>query len=245
MATSMNPYIRKTLYLISFLVLVALFVVLGNEQADQICERIEISIDAPIEKQLISQSIVQDKLDKWYSEGLSGVAKKDISLLDIEQRLEELPAVKNAEVSFDLRGELKIYIDQRIPLVRIVSEGGVAYYLAKDFYKIPVLGTEAARVPIANGRLSATMIKKVYTLSTYVQENDFMEALTEQIFVNKNSDLVIVPKLKKQKIIIGDTTDLHDKFHRLLVFYRDGLNHVGWEKYRTINLIYKYQIVCN
>ena len=88
------------------------------------------------------------------------------------------------------------------------------------------------------------MIKKVYTLSTYVQENEFMEALTEQIFVDDNSDLVIIPKIKNQRIVIGDTTLIPEKFEKLILFYQEGLNHIGWEKYHTINLKYKNQIVC-
>lgn len=168
-----------------------------------------------------------------------------MSLPDIEERLEGMPSVRNAEVSFDLRGELKLQIEQRMPVVRIVRSTGEQYYLAKDFTKIPVSGTDVARVPISNGRLTNAMIKKVYTLSTYVHENAFMEALTEQIFVNNNGDLVIIPKVKNQRIIMGDTQNIEKKFSKLIDFYTGGLNHVGWDKYKTINLKYKDQLVCN
>ena len=155
-----------------------------------------------------------------------------------------MPSVKKAEVSFDLRGELLIEIEQRIPVMRVVPAYGASYYVSKDFAQIPANTTEAARVPIVNGNLTKTMIKKVYTLSTYVQENEFMEALTEQIFVDDNSDLVIIPKIKNQRIVIGDTTLIAEKFEKLILFYQEGLNHIGWEKYHTINLKYKNQIVC-
>ncbi|PCJ65554.1 MAG: hypothetical protein COA58_09080 [Bacteroidetes bacterium] len=225
--------------------LIAVFIVLKGQQAEQICEKVVIEIDAPIEKQLITERRIKDNLGKWYSGGLYGVAQSNISLKEIEAKIEEMPSVKKAEVSFDLRGELKLQIKQRLPIVRIINSNGDSYYLSKDFTKIPTKGTDVARVPIANGRLSTTMIKKVYTLSTYVQENEFMEALTEQIFVDKNSDLVIVPKVKNQKIIIGDTANIEEKFQKLIDFYQHGLNHIGWEKYHTINLKYKDQIVCN
>ena len=245
MARTMKPYIRKTLYVVSLFLLVALLVVLKKNHEKQICENIVIEIDAPIEKQLVTERLVKDKLTEWYTGGLYGTTNSNLSLKEIEQRIEEIPSVKNAEVSFDLRGELRLQIKQRMPVVRVMNSNGESYYIAKDFTKIPSKGAEVARVPIANGRLSATMIKKVYTLSTYVQENEFMEALTEQIFVNKNSDLVIIPKLKNQQIIIGDAKDIEEKFEKLKDFYTYGLNHIGWDKYRTINLKYKDQIVCN
>lgn len=239
-----KPYLRKSIYVLSLVVLGVLLVVLKNKQAGQVCEKVTIEIDAPAEKQLITQRLVNDKISEWYSGGLLGTTQVNLSLPILEKQLERMPAVRNAEVSFDLRGELKLQIEQRIPVVRIMSSVDGQYYISKDFTKIPTLGTDVARVPIANGRLTNAMIKKVYTLSTYVQENAFMEALTEQIFVENNGDLVIIPKIKNQRIIIGNTEHVEEKFSKLIQFYSDGLNYIGWDKYTTINLKYKNQIVC-
>jgi cell division protein FtsQ len=245
MAIKMNPYVRKSLYVVALFLIIALFAVLKGKQETQHCSEILISISAPLEKQLITERIIQDKLDQWYSNGLSGVAQKDINLREVELKIEEMPAVKKAEVSFDLRGILSIDIEQRIPVIRIVPKGKESYYLDNSFVKIPDNDVEVARVPIANGVLSAAMIKKVYTLSTYVQENAFIEALSEQIFVNNKGDLVIVPKIKNQKIVVGDTNNIEEKFKKLIDFYNEGLNKTGWDTYQTINLKYKDQVVCN
>ncbi len=245
MSVSVKPYLRKTLYIVSLILLGVLFITLKNNQEEQACMDIKILIDAPIEKQLITQNLIKDKLDEWYTNGLSGVMYKDINLIDVESRIKKLSAVKNVEVSFDLRGELKIQIEQRIPVVRIINSNGSSYYLDNEFKKIPSSGTDVARVPIANGNFTETMIKKVYTLSTYVQENDFMQALTEQIFVDKKGDLIIVPKVRNQTIIIGDSLNIEEKFNKLIDFYKYGLNQIGWDKYQTINLKYKDQVVCN
>lgn len=244
MELSKNPYLRKSLYLLTLVVLIALFTVLYNNQQAQICEQVQVEIDAPTKKQLITVPIVQDKLEEWYDGGLSGVEKRNLALHEIEENLEAIESVKNAEVSFDLRGVLRISIDQRMPIVRILPNAGKSYYLALDGTAIPVAGSDVARVPVATGRLSTTMITKVYTLCTYVYENEFMDALTEQIFVNKTNDLVIVPKIKNQRIIIGEPEQLEEKFQKLQDFYSYGLNHIGWTKYKTINLKYKNQIVC-
>ena len=124
--------------------------------------------------------------------------QNSISLLDIEKKLEQIPAVKDAEVSFDLKGELTIDICQHIPLVRIMSPKTASYYLAENLLKIPSKDVDIARVPVVNDYCSPEMIKKVYTLSTYVYENAFIDAITEQIFV-ENGDLIIIPKLITKK----------------------------------------------
>lgn len=240
-----KPYIRKTLYVVSLLLLVVLFAMLYQKQSDQICTDVVILIDAPEQQELISVPYVKDRLDEWYEGGVSGMPKTEVDLRVIEEQLEDLPAIRTAEVSFDLRGILTIEIVQRIPCLRVVRSNGNSFYLDREEAVIPAEGLLPARVPVLSGRFGEGMIKKVYTLSTHVQENPFMNALTEQIFVNSNGDLVIVPKIKDQRIIIGDTTRLENKFEQLIDFYRHGLNKIGWDQYRTINVKFKDQVVCS
>ncbi len=41
-----------------------------------------------------------------------------------------------------------------------------------------------------------------------------------------------------------DTEDVKHRLDKLMRFYRDGLRRVGWDKYRSINVEYKGQVVC-
>ena len=38
---------------------------------------------------------------------------------------------------------------------------------------------------------------------------------------------------------------MQEKFNKLEIFYKEGLNYMGWEKYETIKLDYKGQVVCD
>lgn len=239
------PYLRKTLFVLAVVALTGILVVLWQKHQKDICSEVVIEIVVPLDKQLLTEFHIQDYLDKIYSGGLVGLTVGDIDLNDIEKRIRLLPAVSRAEVSFQINGTLNIEIDQKIPIVRVYENESSSFYLDFANNRIPAVDMEAARVPIATGALSEGMIKKIYTLSTYVQENRFMEALVEQIFVTDDGDLIIIPKFKSQQIIIGDTTELESKFKRLELFYKEGLKHIGWEKYKTINLKFADQIVCN
>jgi cell division protein FtsQ len=44
--------------------------------------------------------------------------------------------------------------------------------------------------------------------------------------------------------VFGTGDDIEIKFEKLMLFYKEGLSRVGWDKYSTINLKYKNQIVC-
>lgn len=37
---------------------------------------------------------------------------------------------------------------------------------------------------------------------------------------------------------------MEERFKKLMIFYEDGLRRVGWEKYQSINVEYKNQVVC-
>jgi cell division protein FtsQ len=82
-------------------------------------------------------------------------------------------------------------------------------------------------------------------MAKYINADDFWRSQIHQIYVNDNDDMEIVPLVGDQRIIFGDTTSMEEKFKKLLTFYQEGLNTTGWwNKYSTINLKFKNQIVC-
>ena len=88
------------------------------------------------------------------------------------------------------------------------------------------------------------MINQVYKVASFVANDTFWSANTQQIFVNELQEIELVPRVGDHRILIGDTTDLQNKFHRLFMFYQKGLSTTGWNKYSLINLKFKDQVVC-
>jgi cell division protein FtsQ len=62
--------------------------------------------------------------------------------------------------------------------------------------------------------------------------------------VDLKGDIEMVPRVGNQKIILGSADSLQTKFRNLLVFYKKAIPKVGWDTYKTINLKYANQIVC-
>ena len=73
----------------------------------------------------------------------------------------------------------------------------------------------------------------------------FLKVLVDEIYVDKSGDFELVPKIGNQLIIFGKPENLEEKFKKLLVFYRQGLNKTGWNKYNVINIKYRNQVVCS
>jgi cell division protein FtsQ len=81
-------------------------------------------------------------------------------------------------------------------------------------------------------------------MALYVDKDPFLKAFIEQIFVRADNELVLIPKVGNAYIIFGDTKNLEVKFEKLLVFCKEGLNRIGWNKYRSIDLRFEGQVIC-
>lgn len=58
-------------------------------------------------------------------------------------------------------------------------------------------------------------------------------------------ELELVPRSGRFTILFGRIEQVEEKFDKLLHFYKDGLNKMGWDCYSTINVKYDGQVVCS
>lgn len=180
------------------------------------------------------------------------------SLVDeafVEQALEENLFVKNAEVLLTADSKVKINIEQRIPILRVVDKLGVQYYLDNNGAKVPLSRHFTARTLVATGNIpphtpefltkKKNGMKDLFELTNFILANPFWQAMVEQVHVTGQEDFVLVPKVGDQSIILGKwDADVEVKFKKLKTFYEEGMSREGWQKYKTIDLRYRNQVVC-
>lgn len=228
---------------------------IGNEHDDAICSDVQVNIMPKVGNHFVDDTMVINAISR--GKGLSHLLSLPISafsLSDMESELRLNPFIKDAEVFTGFNGVLKVEVIQRRPIIRIITQNGGSYYIDEDGFKMPASTLYTARVLVASGNiteglevsdsLKGKILQELYTLAHYVDKNTFWKAQFEQIFVDKGKNIVAIPKVGNHDIIIGDTENLEEKLNNLYIFYRKGLNKIGWDKYKTINLKYKGQIVC-
>ena len=71
-----------------------------------------------------------------------------------------------------------------------------------------------------------------------------MKAQITAIVFDESNEIVLYPRVGGHKIILGEPEDFINKFRKLKIFYRQGLEKVGWDRYSMINLKYHDQVVC-
>jgi cell division protein FtsQ len=89
-------------------------------------------------------------------------------------------------------------------------------------------------------------------LADFIRHHEFWNAQVQQVFVNASGEMELIPRVGNHTIVLGDLEggqagyekEMEEKFNKLFLFYREGLSKQGWDKYNTINLTFKDQIVC-
>jgi cell division protein FtsQ len=224
-----------------------------RQQDKVLCKAVSVNINQDEENYFIDK---QDVLSIVYKDGDSLIGKNlnVINVKMLEQSIRENKYVETAEVYNDLVGNVNIQVKQRKPVLRIINSNFNSFYIDENGLKMPLSENYAARVLIANGNITESyggifdsvqtkLVNDIYELTKYTLKDEFWNSQIEQIYVEDNGDLVLIPRIGNHKIIFGDVSDMEEKFENLMVFYTKALPKVGWETYSTINVKFKGQIV--
>ncbi len=107
---------------------------------------------------------------------------------------------------------------------------------------ILVLGgnfTERLRTDSLNSQLSDLL-----TVAKFLDGNNNYAMLVDQLYSEKDGDIMMVSKLGENIIELGSPDNLEEKFSNLWTFYRKGMPRAGWNTYSKLSLKYNGQVVC-
>ena len=181
-----------------------------------------------------------------------------VSPRKIESVLRNSPFVNTAECCKTTDGHVLIYVTQRSPLVRIKSENGDDYYIDENGGIMPN-SKYTSDLIIVTGNVSRPFAKQyVSVLANTVMQSDFWRNQVEQINVGQDLGIEIVPRVGNHIIFLGYlperetqekrnedvTAYVKEKLDRLEKFYLYGLKETGWNKYETIDVQFRNQIIC-
>ena len=202
----------------------------------------------------IKEKDIKEIVKRAFDADLSFAKVGQVDVKRVESILERDPFIENAEVFIDAASNLQIKITQREPILRVVDNNGLNYYLDKSGFRMPLSKYFSARVPIVTGAVAPHVndflqrkkygLKDVFLLVQRLNADAFFAPMIQQIVVDASGEFTLVPILGDQIIRIGTIDDLDEKLERLKVFYKQAMPYEGWQTYRSISVKYKNQIVC-
>ena len=185
-----------------------------------------------------------------------GQVLKSIDLASLELNLSSMDAVRNAEVYADLKGQINIEIEQRIPIARIYFKNGKSAYMDEQGDVMPLSSKYTSRVIVVNGNVPLPVLienvdvavnpewQKLYVLVNTINEDAFFNAQFEQIYIDNNGEVELTPRVGRHSILLGKQVGVDQKLKKLKLFYKEGISKVDWNKYKQIDLRFSDQIVC-
>lgn len=216
------------------------------------CEDLEIII--PGTQAFVSNEDIKSVIKKREGD-IVGRTMNSLHIQRIEEDIRKIPFVEDVMVFYDMNGKVRVKIEPREAVLRVINHAGNDFYVDRKGFKMPVSMSYAPHIIVANGNIAekfngsldtmqTTLIRDLYKTADFINTDSLWEAQIEQLYVNSERDIELVPRIGNQRIILGNADSLAIKFRKLQLFYDKIVKKTGWDYYKTVNLKYVNQIVC-
>lgn len=232
-------------------------VLLRNNRDREICRSVNVTLLDSARNRFVSPDEVKQIITRFAGE-VVGMKNRDINLRTLEELLNQRSAIRQSQVSLTRSGLMQIDITQRRPVLRIETENG-GFYIDETAYIFPLVESFTSYVPVVSGHIpvvinaghrgqaledEAGWMNKILELGIFMEENPFWGAQIEQIYVDRSGDILLEPRVGNQQIVFGNLDNIPEKFRKLYAFYKDVVPETGWDRYRSVNVKYRNQIIC-
>jgi len=255
----MKKYL-KILLIIPVLYLIIIPVYMASSTNSRPCGGIVIDISDSSDYHFVTKKQLLN-LAYGNSGRIVGIPVKEVSVSAIENRINVLRELKKAEAYMTIDGTVHVYVEQRNPVMRVMPDNGGDFFVDEDGVVMRRRNLYNPRLHIVEGNvnISATMLngvsvldtsikksilKDIYPLVNYINDDKFWSAQIDQIYVDGNDEIDLITRTGNQQIHLGTAENYEGKLRNLEAFYDKVLPEVGWNKYSLINLEFKDQIVC-
>lgn len=252
--------IIRILLLIPSLYLVIMPVYYSRWHNSKPCRKIDIKILDSAEYHFVTKKDILNTILN-NNGNIVGKPLREIKLDEIENTMSRYRELKTAEVFISIDGVLHITGDQRTPVMRVMANNGGDYYVDDEGVVIRRRNLYTPRLHIVGGNVNISqamldgvsvldtsiknsILKDIFYLVNFINRDDFWSAQIDQIFVDRNDEIDLIPRVGNHVIHLGSSDNFEEKLGNLEVFYDKVLPEMGWNRYSTISLAFRDQIVC-
>ena len=252
----MHKSIKISLWLLFTCCVIVLLAFTSKKHDETLCKKPIFTIDKYGDNDFLNKSII---LATLYNKGfkLKDQYLSEINILQVEEIINALPEVETAEVYKSIDGTMRIDITERNPVLRIFNNRGQSFYVDHNGEIMPLSNHFVAHTHVATGHINIgfkgnkqklpenSIVNQLFHVTDFIRKDTFLNSQVVQIDIDENQEIVLIPRVGEQKILFGNGDDIEDKFKRLKIFYKKGIKPQELNKYTTLNLKYKQQIICS
>jgi cell division protein FtsQ len=222
------------------------------------CRGVEAVIADSLQRRFVSPEDIQEWMADYGT--FLGQRLDSVDLRRVEEIIDGKSAVRKSQAWLTDDGILHVSVTQRQPVVRFQSANG-GYYADADGFLFPLQSRHTVRVPVVDGFLPLHLEKgfkgephtdeekqwvaSMLGLIRYLDDRKQWNDLVGQITVQKDGNLVLIPREGPERFLFGTPTGIDAKFSRIRKYYEAVVPARENEKpYRTVDVRYAGQIVC-
>jgi len=238
----------KTAFKIFMLLAVVAYLVFAvwkfsGQAENRICEGVNVEIIDSIPDGFITGDYIRSILTRNKISPV-GMRISEVNLEQIEKLMLEESHIERASCYYNAAGWLCINVVPQQPILHVISQQGEDYYLSSTGLTMPT-ATFNVNLCVATGNITKKYASEhLLEFARFIRDDLFWSEQIEQIHVVSPSQVELYPRVGQHVIELGSIDNFQEKLHRLRIFYREGMERVGWNKYKTISLAYDGQVVC-
>lgn len=159
----------------------------------------------------------------------------------IEQTVKQHPMVRTAQCYMTPRGEVRVRLTQRVPLL-LVSMPGDSYFVDTDRKVMPVRVLVKDEVLKVTGAVGIQMAcKTMGDFAEWLQDNDYWRQRIRYVQV-KNPQMVYV-YLAEERVVMGAMSRYEQKLAKLRTFLENGAEAIQDKHYYELDVRFKGQVI--
>lgn len=236
---------RKIAHYITVLLLAAAVIVVGvatsRRASNPACAAITVIVKDSAERQYVTPAELQQQL---LQAGLwpIGETLSNISCHLIEQNLLTHPMLKQAECYKLAKGELKIIVRQRHPLMLV--KGDESYYIDTDRKPMPVRASVNTPVVTVSGHIGRQQAQtEMFDFVCWLNRSGYWREKIHHIRVSNPKTVELIDDEHHYTILLGSMNNAADRLNQLEKLYEKGFARIGFPHYKQIDLQYNGQII--
>ncbi len=209
---------------------------IAHKRADnQVCSSLSVVFKDNSSKHLIDENSIMQVLEN-NNVNYQGVPWDSIDIASITKLVQAHPAVQHLLVCRTPGNDLKIQIKRRKALLRIKSNHFDGY-LTQDNQFITNKGLLPVHSPVATGVIDSIFLHThLHDLITRIAQDDFFSLHLQQIHVNKQEQVTLIPRIGDYEIYLGKMKHIPDKLNSLKMAMNSNKQHYFSPQFSKIDL---------
>lgn len=169
------------------------------------------------------------------------VTKDVLDLKALESTISSHEMIETVEVFLTVDGGLKIDIEQRKPLARVVSDP--SFYIDRQGKPMPLSDAYTARVLLVHGKVTESNLEIIYKMIMAVENDPFLKLYTTDLMIDAQDQISMRTRDCTFEILIGDLDRLDQKITNFKAFYQKAKKDSLLKRYKCVNLKFNQQVV--